>query len=112
MKLIPGAIAFFLGAYLCCVVRIFIWKIAHHWSVIWVADASQADSQIISLTVVITLLLTSGFTILIWSIVSYINYKFTQKGFIATVCAGIAISLAISQDSWLNEVVGQITYSN
>ena len=112
MNLIPGIIAYFTGAYLCCVSRVFIWKIASHWSTIWVADASQADSQVISLTVVVTLLLVFGLAVFTWSIVSHINFKFTEKGFLANGAAGLAIALAISQDSFLNEIAAKITYAS
>jgi hypothetical protein len=112
MELIPGAIAYFFGAYLCCAARVFVWKIAHHWATIWVADASQADSQIISLTVVITLLIVFGFAVFIWSIVNHINYKFTEKGLLANGCAGLAIALAVANDSWLNEVAAKMTYAS
>jgi hypothetical protein len=112
MEYIPGVIAYFFGAYLCCASRVFVWKIAAHWSKIWVADASQADSQILSLTVVITLLIVFGIAIFIWSIANHINYKFTEKGLMANGAAGLAIALAIGQDSWLNEVASRITYAN
>jgi hypothetical protein len=112
MELIPGAIAYFIGAYLCCASRVFVWKIADRWATIWVADASQAGSQILSLTVVITLLIVFGIAVFIWSIVNHINYKFTEKGLLANGCAGLAIALAIGQDGWLNEVATKMTYAN
>jgi hypothetical protein len=112
MELIPGSIAYFIGAYLCCVSRVFVWRIAVHWSKIWVADASQADSQILSLSVVITGLIVFGISVFIWSIANHINYKFTEKGFVATVFAGIAIALAVSQNDWLDEIAAKMTYAS
>jgi hypothetical protein len=112
MELIPGIIAYFIGGYLCCVSRVFIWTIASHWSKIWVGDASQASSQVLSLTVVITLLIVAGFGLLVWSLVSHVNYKFTEKGFLANGAAGIAIALAISQNDWLTEIAKSTTYAN
>jgi hypothetical protein len=112
MELIPGIIAYFIGAYMCCVSRAFVWRIASHWSKIWVADASQADSQVLSLSVVITLLIVFGISVFIWSIVNHINYKFTEKGFLANGSAGLAIALAVSQNDWLNEIAGQMTYTS
>ncbi|WP_310488849.1 hypothetical protein [Chamaesiphon sp. VAR_69_metabat_338] len=112
MEYIPGIIAYFTGAYLCCVSRVFIWTIASHWSKIWVADASQADSQVLSLAVVITLLLTIGFAVFVWSIANHINYKFTEKGFLANGTAGLAIALAVSQNDWLTEIAKSTTYAS
>ena len=111
MELVPGIIAYFIGGYICCVSRVFIWTIAAHWAKIWVADASQADSQVLSLTVVLTVLIVFGIGVVVWSISSYINYKFTEKGFIANGAAGIAIALAISQNDWLTEVAKSLTYA-
>jgi hypothetical protein len=112
MEYIPGAIAYFIGGYLCCVSRVFVWTIASHWSKIWVADASQADSQVLSLTFIITLLIVFGVAVFIWSIANHINYKFTEKGFIANGAAGIAIAVAVGQNSWLTEMAQKITYAN
>ncbi|WP_310483341.1 hypothetical protein [Chamaesiphon sp. VAR_48_metabat_403] len=112
MELLPGIVAYFIGGYLCCVSRVFIWTIAAHWSKIWVADASQADSQILSLTVVITLLLVFGIAVFVWSIANHINYKFTEKGFLANASAGIAIALAISQNDMLTEMAKRMTYAS
>jgi hypothetical protein len=112
MELIPGIIAYFTGAYLCCVSRVFIWKIAAHWSKIWVADASQSDSMTLSLTVIITLLLVAGIAVFVWSIANHINYKFTEKGFLANGAAGLAIALSVSQNDWLNEIASQMTYAS
>lgn len=112
MEYLPGIIAYFTGAYLCCVSRVLIWTIASHWSKIWVADASQADSQVLSLAVVITLLLVVGFGVLVWSIASHINYKFTEKGFFANGAAGLAIALAVSQNDWLTEIAKSTTYAS
>jgi hypothetical protein len=105
MVYIPGIIAYFIGAYLCCASRVFIWTIASHWSKIWVADASQADSQVLSLTFIITLLLVLGFAI-------FINYKFTEKGLFANGAAGIAIAVATSQNGWLTELAKSLTYAS
>jgi hypothetical protein len=112
MEYIPGVIAYFVSAYICCVSRIFIWKIAAHWSKIWVADASQASSQILSLTAVLTSLILFGICVVIWSMASYINYRFTEKGFIAMSAAGIAIAIAVSQNDWLNQVAAAATYAD
>ncbi len=112
MEYIPGVIAYFTGGYICCVSRVFVWTIASHWSKIWVADASQADSQILSMTFVLTLLIVFGIAILIWSIANHINYKFTEKGFIANAAAGIAIAIAIGQNDWLTEIAKQLTYAS
>jgi hypothetical protein len=112
MEYIPGIIAYFAGAYLCMTSRVFIWKIAAHWSKIWVADASQADSQILSLTVVITLLIVFGVSVFIWSIANHINYQSTEKSFLANASAGSAIALAIGQDAWLNELATSMTYAS
>ena len=112
MELIPGIIAYFVSGYMCCVSRVFIWKIASHWSKIWVADASQADSQILSLSVVITVLLVFGIAVFLWSIANHINYKFTEKGFLANGSAGLAIALAIGQNEWLNEIASKMTYAS
>jgi hypothetical protein len=112
MELIPGIFAYFIGGYLCCFSRVLIWKIASHWSTIWVADASQADSQILSLTFVITALIVFGFSVFIWSIANHINYKFTEKSFVANASAGIAIALAVGQNDWLTELAGKMTYAS
>jgi hypothetical protein len=112
MELIPGVITYFSGAYLCCAIRVFIWKIANHWAKIWVADASQADSQVLSLTVVMTGLIVAGVAVFIWSIANHVNYKFTEKGIAANAAAGFAIALAIGQDAWLNEVAEKMTYAS
>jgi hypothetical protein len=112
MELIPGIIAYFIGGYICCVSRVFIWLIASHWAKIWVADASQASSQVLSLSVVITVLIVFGISVFVWSIANHINYKFTEKGFIANGAAGMAIALAIGQNDWLTEIASKITYSS
>jgi hypothetical protein len=112
MEYIPGVIAYFTGAYLCCVSRVFVWTIASHWTKIWVADASQADSQILSLTVVLTLLIVFGIAVFTWSIANHINYKFTEKGFIANMSAGIAIAIAVSQNDWLTGIAKGMTYAS
>jgi hypothetical protein len=112
MEYLPGVIAYFVSAYICCASRIFIWKIAAHWSKIWVADASQASSQVLSLTFVLTALILFGIVVVIWSIASYINYRFTEKGFPAMSAAGVAIALAVSQNDWLNEIAAATTYAD
>ncbi|WP_309737852.1 hypothetical protein [Chamaesiphon sp. OTE_20_metabat_361] len=112
MELIPGIIAYFIGGYICCVSRVFIWLIASHWAKIWVADASQADSQILSLSVVITVLIMSGIALFVWSIANHINYKFTEKGFLANGAAGMAIALAIGQNDWLTEIASKMTHAS
>jgi hypothetical protein len=112
MVYLPGIIAYFIGAYLCCASRVFVWTIASHWSKIWVADASQADSQILSLTFIITLLLVAAFAVFVWSIVNHINYKFTEKGLLANGSAGIAIAVAVGQNGWLTELAKSLTYAS
>jgi hypothetical protein len=112
LEYIPGIFAYSIGAYICTASRVFIWKIASHWSKIWVANANQGDSQILALTFVITLLLVFGISVFIWSIASHINYKSTEKSFLANGSAGIAIALAISQDDWLNQIAASTTYAS
>jgi hypothetical protein len=112
MEYIPGIIAYFIGGYLCCASKVFIWKIASHWSTVWVADASQADSQILSLTFIVTLLLVFGLAVFIWSIANHVNYKFTEKGFFANAAAGLSIALALGQNDWLNEIAAKLTYAS
>jgi hypothetical protein len=112
MEYLPGITAYFVSAYMCCASRVFVWKISSHWSKIWVADANQGDSQILALTFVMTLLIVFGISVFVWSIASHINYKFTEKGFLANAFAGIAIALAVAQDAWLNEIAGQLTYAD
>jgi hypothetical protein len=112
MELIPGIIAYALGGYLCCVSRVFIWNIAAHWSKIWVADANQSDSMILSLTFVVTLLIVFGISVFVWSIANHINYKFTEKGFVANASAGLAIAFAIGQNDWLTELATKMAYAS
>ena len=112
LEYIPGIIAYFSGAYLCTASRVFIWKIASHWSKIWVANADQADSQILAMTFTITLLIVFGLSVFIWSIANHINYKSTEKSFVANAFAGIGIAYAVSQDAWLNEVAANLTYAS
>jgi hypothetical protein len=112
MELLPGVIAYSIGAYVCCVSRVFIWTVAAHWAKIWVGDASQSQSMVLSMTVIITLLLVFGLCILVWSIASHINYKFTEKGFLANGAAGIAIAIGISQNDWLTEIAKSLTYAS
>jgi hypothetical protein len=112
MEYLPGVIAYFTSAYICCVSRVFVWTIAAHWSKIWVADASQSDSQILSLTVVLTTLIVFGIGVVTWSIATYINFKFTEKGFIANGAAGIAIAIAVGQNDWLTDVAKSLTYAS
>jgi hypothetical protein len=109
MEYIPGIIAYFIGAYTCCASRVFVWTIASHWSKILVADASQAESQVLSLTVIITLLIVLGISVFVWSIANHINFKFTEKGFLANGAAGIAIAMAVSQNDWLTELAKTTT---
>ncbi len=109
MEYIPGAIAYFTGGFLIWASKVFVWRIAYHWSKIWVADASQADSQILSLASVTTGLILFGIAVFVWSIANHINYKNTEKGFIANLAGGIGLATAIGQDLWLNEVVTSLT---
>ena len=112
LEYIPGIIAYFSGAYLCTASRVFVWKIASHWSKIWVANAEQGDSQILALSFTITLLIVFGFSVFIWSIANHINYKSTERSFVANAFAGIGIAYAVSQDAWLNEVAARMTYAS
>ena len=112
LEYIPGIIAYFSGAYLCTASRVFVWKIASHWSKIWVANAEQGDSQILALSFTITLLIVFGFSVFIWSIANHINYKSTERSFVANAFAGIGIAYAVSQDAWLNEVAANLTYAS
>jgi hypothetical protein len=112
MQYIPGIIAYFTAGYICCVSRVFIWRIAAHWSRIWVADASQSDSQVLSLTFITTLLLVLGIGVFVWSIANHINFKFTEKGLFANGAAGMAIAIAVGQNSWIDEMAASMTYAN
>ena len=112
MEYIPGIIAYFVGAFSVCFVRLLSWRVAHHWSVIIVNNAAQANSQIVSLASVVTALVTFGFLILVWSISSHINYKYTEQGFFANGAAGLAIAYAFSQDDELNGLISQLPYTS
>lgn len=112
MEFIPGAIAYFVGGFLIWASKVFVWKIAYHWSVIWVADANQANSQILSLSSVITALIVFGIAVFIWSLASHINYKNTEKGFIANLAGGMGIATAFGQDLWLNQLATSWTTYN
>jgi hypothetical protein len=109
MEYIPGAVAYFIGGFLIWASKTFIWKITNHWSKIWVADASQASSQVLSLTFVLTGLLLGGIGLFIWSLANHINYKNTEKGFIANLAGGIGIATAFGQDLWLNQIATSLT---
>ncbi len=108
MQYIPGIIAYFCGGFSTWAMKILVWKIANHWSKIWVGDISQAQSQVLSLTVVITGLIIFGFAVFVYSICSHINYKNTEKGFVANVAGAIGISIAIGQEIWLNELFASL----
>jgi hypothetical protein len=112
MEYIPGVIAYFVSGFLIWASKTFIWKIANHWAKIWVADASQADSQILSLTFVITGLIVFGIAVFFWSIANHINYKHTEKSFIPNIAGGIGVAAAIGQDSWLNQLATSMTYAD
>lgn len=112
MQYVPGIIAYFVGAFSICSVRLLVWRIAHHWAKILVNDAAQAGSQIVSLASVVTALVTFGFIILVWSIASHINYKYTEQGFFANGAAGLAIAYAFSQDDYLNSVISQLPHTS
>ncbi len=112
MEIIPGIIAYFCGGFSIWSMKILVWKIANHWSKIWVGDIVQADSQVISLTVVITGLIIFGFAVFVYSICNHINYKNTEKGFAANVAGGIGISMAIGQEMWLNEIFAALPYTS
>jgi hypothetical protein len=112
MEYIPGIIAYFIAGFSVWTSKVFVWKIANHWAKIWVADASQADSQILSLTFVITGLIVFGIAVFVWSVANHINYKNTEKGFIANLAGGIGIAMAIGQDPWLSEIATKLTYAS
>ncbi len=109
MEYIPGAVAYFIGGFLIWASKTFIWKIAHHWATIWVADANQADSQVLSLTFVLTGLILIGVGVFVWSLANHINYKNTEKGFIANLAGGLGIATAFGQDLWLNQIATNLT---
>ncbi len=109
MEYIPGAIAYFVGGFLILASRVFVWKIVNHWSKIWVGDASQADSQILSLASVTTALILFGIAVFVWSIANHINYKNTEKGFIANIAGGMGIATGFGQDLWLTEIATNLT---
>jgi hypothetical protein len=112
MEYIPGAIAYFIGGFLIFASKVFVWKIARHWSVIWVGNAEQADSQVISLSFILTGLIVFGIGVFIWSLANHINYKNTEKGFIANLAGGLGIATAFGQDLWLNQLATSwTTYS-
>jgi hypothetical protein len=112
MEYIPGVIAYFTAGSIVWVSKTFIWKIAAHWANIWVGDATQANSQTLSLTFVITGLLVFGIAFFVWSLASHINYKSTEQGFFANFAGGLGIALAVSQDGWLNEMAAKMTYAS
>lgn len=112
MEYIPGVIAYFTAGFLVWTSKVFVWKIADHWSKIWVGNTERADSQVLSLTFVITALIVFGFAVFIWSIANHINYKNTEKGFIANMAGGMGIALAVSQDIWLNELAAKLPYTS
>ncbi len=68
--------------------------------------------MILSLTFVITLLIVFGFAVFTFSIVNHINYKNTEKGFIANLAGGMGIAIAIGQDMWLNEIASKLPYTS
>lgn len=112
MEYIPGIAAYFTSGYLVWVSKTFIWKIADHWAKIWVGNAEQASSQILSLTSVITVLLVFGIAVFLWSLASHVNYKNTEKGFMANFSGALGLAIAFGQDSWLNEMAAQMTYAS
>jgi hypothetical protein len=112
VEYIPGIIAYFTSGYLVWVSKTFIWKIADHWAKIWVGNAALANSQTLSLTTVITVLLVFGIAVFLWSLASHVNYKNTEKGFMANFSGALGLAIAFGQDSWLNEMATQITYAS
>jgi hypothetical protein len=112
MEYIPGVIAYFMGGFSIWATKILVWRIANHWSKIWVGDIVQAESQVISLTVVITSLIIFGFAVFIFSICNHINYKNTEKGFAANVAGGIGFAAAIGQELWLNDIVSNLPFTS
>lgn len=118
IEYIPGIIAYFVGGFLIWTAKVFVWKISSHWSKFWVGDywktvaeydVSQADAQILSLSVIITVLIMFGISILIWSIANYINCKNTEQGFPANFAGGIGIATAIGSNLWLNDLATKLT---
>ncbi len=118
MEYLPGAVAYFFGGFIIWASKTLIWKIATHWSKIWVAeywskqpafDVSQSDAQVTVLTVVITGAIVFGLAVVVWSIANYINCKNTQQGFIANLAGGLGIATAFGQDLWLREVATSLT---
>jgi hypothetical protein len=112
MEYVPGVIAYFMGGFSIWATKILVWRIANHWSKIWVGDIVQAESQVISLTVVITSLIIFGFAVFIFSICNHINYQNTEKGFVANVAGGIGFAAAIGQELWLNDLVSNLPFTN
>jgi hypothetical protein len=112
MEYIPGIIAYFIGGFSIWASKVVVWKIANHWSKIWVNDGAQAGSQIVALTFVITGLIVFGFAVFIWSIANHINFKNTEKGFAANMAGGIGIASAISQEMWLNELAMKLPFTS
>lgn len=118
MEYLPGVLAYLFGGFSLLAIKTFIWKIANHWSKIWVADywaktkdfdVSQSNAQTLSLSVILTAFILAGIALVIWSIANYINCKNTENGFPANVAGGIGIVTALGQDSWLNEIATSIT---
>jgi hypothetical protein len=112
VEYIPGIIAYFTSGYLVWVSKTFIWKIADHWAKIWVGNAALANSQTLSLTSVITVLLVFGIAVFLWSLASHVNFKNTEKGFMANFAGALGLAIAYGQDSWLNEMAAQMTYAS
>jgi hypothetical protein len=61
---------------------------------------------------VITVLLVFGIAVFLWSLASHVNYKNTEKGFMANFSGALGLAIAFGQDSWLNEMATQITYAS
>jgi hypothetical protein len=112
MNYIPGIIAYFVWAYSCWVIKIFVFKIASHWAKVWVGDAPQADSQILALSFSSTALIVGAVAIFLFSIANHINFKFSEKSLLALAGAACGFALAIGADGMLNELASKLTYAN
>ncbi len=118
VEYLPGIIAYFCGGFLIWASKVFIWKIANHWSKIWVADywkniadydASQANAQTLSLSVMVTAFIVFGIAVAIWSVANHINYKNTERGIAASFAGGIGIATGVGAQMWLNEIATKWT---
>jgi hypothetical protein len=112
MNYIPGIIAYFLWAYSCWVIKIFVFKIASHWAKIWVGDAPQADSQIMAISFSTTGLIVGAVTIFLFTIANHINFKFCEKSVMAIGGAACGLMLAVGATGAIDNLASKLTYGN